>query len=117
MNQFDLLNQDFETILDTIAEEPTSKKHLVKNREKILSLLNIPITTKHLTEMFNVLRLACPDEMKTSNSLNDFYIKIIKFAQYLVEIDSIHHVYNDHGYSILLSYYFYLSNKLLENIK
>lgn len=117
MDQFDLLNHDFETILDIIAEEPKSIKHLTKNRDKIIKLLNIPVTSRHLTEMFNVLRLSCPDEMRDTNSLDDFYIKIIKFAQYLVEIDSIHHVYKDHGYSILLSYYFYLSNKLLENIQ
>ena len=104
-----LVNKHFETILDIIGEKLKNKKQIEKNRNKILSLLGETfsnITAEKLENGFDMLYADMQDlpfKTDTIECLND---SINRYARFIFEIND---KFKDHGYSMLVCGYFWLT--------
>lgn len=104
-----LVNRHFEKILDIIGETIKSEKQLKKNKEKILNYLNetyVNITSEKLSNSFNLLYNTIqevPFKYDTIEEVND---SVHRFCEFVCQVS---HLYKDHGYSLLIIGYFWLT--------
>ena len=105
-----LVNNHFEEILDIIGKKKKSNKQVVKDRDLVLSLLNetfVSLTIDKLANSFNFILYGGLDEniLKNSN-YNEVNRSINLFSNYILRINN---QFNDHGYTLLLSFFFWLT--------
>lgn len=115
MNEYDLRNKYKDKIIDIIGKKPRSKKELIKNRNKILSLLNETnnVDEEHLENIIKLIKKNFPNEIFYVKDIDDMMNRIYQFMIYIIELDS--STLKDSGYSLLISYYFLISKNLLNN--
>ncbi len=106
-----LINYHYGEILDLIGGKISSKKKIKANKEKIIKYLSetfIGITEEKLTNLFETyLKLMPGCDLKRGN-LNEIKDSLNKFSLFILETGS---EYKDHGYSLILSCYFWLTDK------
>lgn len=104
-----LVNTHFEEILDIIGEKLKTKKQVAKNKDKILKLLSetFPyITAEKMAKGFNMIYAniqEIPFKYDTIKDLND---SINRYSQFILQIQN---QFKDHGYTMLLFGYFWLT--------
>lgn len=108
-----LANINYEKILDIISEKLKNKKQITKNRNRVINLIKetFPnINCENLEDGFNSLysNIDIPFKYNTIQDLNE---SINKYAIFIVNIND---QLEDHGYSLLLCCYFWLTKKYLE---
>ena len=105
-----LVNNHFEEILDIIGKKKKSNKQVVKDRDLVLSLLNetfINLTVDKLANSFNFILYGGLDENILKNSdYNEVNRSINLFSNYILRIND---QFKDHGYTLLLSFFFWLT--------
>lgn len=105
-----LVNNHFEEILDIIGKKKKSNKQVVKDRDLVLSLLNetfVNLTVDKLANSFNFILYGGLDENILKNSdYNEVNRSINLFSNYILRIND---QFNDHGYTLLLSFFFWLT--------
>lgn len=114
MNYTDLRNKYTNKIIDIMGAKVKKEKDVEKNRDKILSYINetYDVTSEQLAQPTQIISKELPLKVLEVKNVSEFRKNIIKFMLYLVQ-DGVGDSYNDGGYGALISYYFYLSNKLL----
>lgn len=105
-----LVNNHFEEILDIIGKKKKSNKQVVKDRDLVLSLLNetfVNLTIDKLANSFNFILYGGLDENILKNSdYNEVNRSINLFSNYILRIND---QFKDHGYTLLLSFFFWLT--------
>lgn len=105
-----LVNNHFEEILDIIGKKKKSNKQVVKDRDLVLSLLNetfVNLTVDKLANSFNFILYGGLDENILKNSdYNEVNRSINLFSNYILRIND---QFKDHGYTLLLSFFFWLT--------
>jgi len=104
-----LVNNHFEEILDIIGMKLKNKKQLIKNKNKIISLLNetFPsITAEKLVNGFNIIYSEIQDVPFKYDTIKDVNNSINRYSQFIL---SINNQFKDHGYTMLLFGYFWLT--------
>ena len=105
-----LVNNHFEEILDIIGKKKKSNKQVVRDRDIVLSLLNetfVNLTVDKLANSFNFILYGGLDENILKNSdYNEVNRSINLFSNYILRIND---QFNDHGYTLLLSFFFWLT--------
>lgn len=105
-----LVNNHFEEILDIIGKKKKSNKQVVKDRDLVLSLLNetfVSLTVDKLANSFNFILYGGLDENILKNSdYNEVNRSINLFSNYILRIND---QFKDHGYTLLLSFFFWLT--------
>ena len=105
-----LVNSHFEEILDIIGKKKKSNKQVVKDRDLVLSLLNetfVNLTVDKLANSFNFILYGGLDENILKNGdYNEVNRSINLFSNYILRINN---QFNDHGYTLLLSFFFWLT--------
>lgn len=116
MKEYDLRNKHKDKIIDIIGKKPRSKKELIKNRNKVLNLLNETnnVDEERLENIIKLIRKNFPDEIFYVEDIDDMMNRIYQFMLYIIELDN-NNVLKDSGYSLLISYYFLISKNLLDN--
>ena len=118
---FSLLNSNFEEILDIMSKDIKNKKQMVERRKQIKELLKDEFTPKQLENLFEsykkMIDYGLPDDAEEkiafTKLLDNSSIEIInsninKFSRYVLEVGN---NFTDHGYSLLLGYYFYITKQ------
>lgn len=111
MIEYDLRNKNANEILDTIVDFPKNKSQLKKQRNKILKLLDTDIELDNIKKIILVIKKNLPEEIFIIESYEELQIRLVQFMKYLVLIPE-GKLY-DGGYSLLISYYFYITEELL----
>ena len=105
-----LVNNHFEEILDIIGKKKKSNKQVVKDRDLVLNLLNetfVNLTIDKLANSFNFILYGGLDENILKNSdYNEVNRSINLFSNYILRIND---QFKDHGYTLLLSFFFWLT--------
>lgn len=104
-----LINNHYEEILDIIGQDIKSKKQIKDNKNKIISFLKetySSITSEKLANGFNMLYSDITDINFKYNNFDELNSIIRKYINYVYNIS---HLYKDHGYSLLLCGYFWLT--------
>ena len=105
-----LVNNHFEEILDIIGKKKKSNKQVVKDRDHVLNLLNetfVNLTIDKLANSFNFILYGGLDENILKNSdYNEVNRSIYLFSNYILRIND---QFKDHGYTLLLSFFFWLT--------
>lgn len=111
METYNILNKHYEEVLDIIGEKIKRKNKLIKNRDKVLAYINesVEISADDLAEPITFLCDILPKEIFEVKNINEFNKRINQFLLYILNINGM----VDGGYSLIVSYYFYISNKLL----
>lgn len=107
MNDITLLNKNYEKILDIIGEKLKTKKQIKSNRTVIIKLLSetfTDITADKLEKVFNLL-YSNESTFKYS-TIQEVNESLNKYSKYIIETNQ---EYKDHGYSMLLCGYFWLT--------
>ena len=106
-----LLNKNYEKILDIIGEPFKSKKHIIKNRSKVLSLLQETIPSISIEQLESCFNLAYKDVLDIKNdTIINLNHNIFLYSKFICEISK---EYNDFGYSMLIFGYFWLISNYL----
>lgn len=115
MNEYDLRNKHKDEIIDIIGKKPKNTKELIKNRNKVLSLLNETnnVDEEHLENIIKLIKNNFPNEIFYVKNIDEMMNRIYQFMLYIIELDS--NMLKDSGYSLLISYYFLISKNLLNN--
>jgi len=105
-----LVNHHFEEILDLISEKQTKRKIKV-NKEKIINYLSetfTGITEEKLINFFTTYVRLLPENYLKKGNIKEIRDSLNKFSQFILQSgDS----YKDHGYSLVLGCYFWLTDK------
>ena len=114
METIDLRNSHKDEVIDLIGAKVKNLKQLSRNREKIINLINetVPIRAEQLESSVKIIESELPDSVITVKDIKDFRSKIIKYILYILQ-DDVSNNYFDNGYAALVTYYFYLSSKLI----
>ena len=113
METIDLRNKHKNKIIDIIGSYVPSRHALKENRAKIIKLLNetIEVNESQLTQPIQFLKEVLPKEAFAVSSLQEFRTRCFQFMQYILSIPQ--DKMSDGGYSLLISYYFYISEQLI----
>lgn len=104
-----LMNSRFEEILDIISEKIKSERQLLRNKNKIISLLDetFPgITADKLANGFNILLAEMQELPFKNDSIKEINNSINRFSNFILEISN---EFKDHGYSMLVCFYFWIT--------
>ena len=110
METLDLRNKYKNKVIDLIGEHVKDSKSLTKNREKILSYLNetTEVDIERLTHPIKFLQSTFPEEIFIIKDLDELRNRLFQFMIWLTKVDLA-----DGGYSLLISYYFYITEQLI----
>lgn len=110
METLDLRNKYKNKVIDLIGEHVKDSKSLTKNREKILSYLNetTEVDIERLTHPIKFLQSTFPEEIFIIKDFDDLRNRLFQFMIWLTKVDLA-----DGGYSLLISYYFYITEQLI----
>ena len=106
-----IVNKHFEEILDIISEKLKTSKQSRKNRNKIVEMLQetFPsITAEKLSDGFNMIYASMQEIPFKYDTIKDINESINRYSNFILQI---HHTFKDHGYSMLLCGYFWLTRK------
>ena len=104
-----IINKNFETILDILGEKLKTKKQIKNNKEKIISLLQETypeITADKLSEGFNLVYEAIKDIPFKTNTIKELNESLNKYSLFILKVNN---QFKDHGYSMLICGYFWLT--------
>ena len=104
-----LVNEHYEEILDILGERLKTKKQIRNNKDKVLSLLKetFPdVTEEKLIDGFNIIYETVKDIPFKYDTIKATMESLNKFSLYVLEIND---KFKDHGYSLLLFGYFWLT--------
>ena len=114
-NIVNLINKNYEVVLDIIAKPLKNKKEVKKNRDKVYKLtfgffnFSDELSSKVL-DGFNFLWDVMPKEVFDVYSIDKLNQRIQQFSEYVVSIEK---DYEDHGFGILVAYYLTVCDKYL----
>lgn len=110
METIDLRNKYKNKVIDLIGEHVKDSKSLIKNREKILNYLNKTnkVDVERLTHPIKFLQNTFPEEIFVIRDFDDLRNRLFQFMIWLTEVEL-----SDGGYSLLISYYFYITEQLI----
>ena len=110
METIDLRNKYKNKVIDLIGELVKDSKSLIKNREKILNYLNKTnkVDVERLTHPIKFLQSTFPEEIFVIRDFDDLRNRLFQFMIWLTEVEL-----SDGGYSLLISYYFYITEQLI----
>lgn len=110
METLDLRNKYKNKVIDLIGEHVKDSKSLTKNREKILSYLNetTEVDIERLTHPIKFLQSTFPEEIFIIRDFDELRNRLFQFMIWLTKVDLA-----DGGYSLLISYYFYITEQLI----
>lgn len=110
-----LINKDYEKVMDIIAKPLKSTKEVKKNRDKVMrlifGLLSIDEESKsRVLDGYQFIWEVMPDEILDVYTIDKLNQRIAQFSQYVLSVES---EYEDHGFSLLVSYYITACGKYL----
>lgn len=110
METLDLRNKYKNKVIDLIGAKVKSSKELVKNRDKIMSYLleTNDVDIERLTHPIKFLQSTFPEEIFIIKDFDDLRNRLFQFMIWLSKVDLV-----DGGYSLLISYYFYITEQLI----
>lgn len=113
METIELRNKHKDKIIDIIGSYAGTRNNLRKNREKILKYLNetVEISEDALKQPIQFLIDTLPNEVFHVETLQELRMRSLQFMTYIISIPE--GKLGDGGYSLLLSYYFYISEQLI----
>ena len=110
METIDLRNKHKNEVIDIIGSRVKDIKTLKNNKEKVLKYLNETnnVNEENLKNMIKFIRSSLPEEIFTVKNLDEMRNRLYQFMIWLTKLDL-----KDGGYSLLISYYLYLTDCLL----
>lgn len=110
METLDLRNKHKNKVIDLIGEHVKNSKSLAKNRDKILSYLleTNDVDIERLTHPIKFLQSTFPEEIFVIKDFDDLRNRLFQFMIWLSKVELV-----DGGYSLLISYYFYVTEQLI----
>lgn len=113
-----LVNKHFEEITDILMYKIKSKNDVIKNRAKIIELLSetfINIDENKLAKGFDIFANNLPQDVFNKSIKYGTISEVIKSYAILTRLAyNLHSNFNDHGYSLVVMAYFWLTSKYLE---
>ena len=104
MNEFSLLNKNYEKVLDLLSEPFKDKKDLLKRRNKIIDLLGCAELSGKISECYNLIKNDLPNEFLGYNNYRELDILIRSYAKLATDVPS-----QDHGYTLLILYFLWIT--------
>ena len=112
-----LLNNNYTKILDIIGVELKDKKQVKKNRDKIKDLLfkmdnddKVEDIDEFFNKGFEVFWKALPEEIFDVPNIEKLNLRIYQFVKYIFGMES---EFKDHGFSLIVAFYFKITEKFL----
>lgn len=110
-----LINKNYDKVLDIISKPFKTDKDVKKQRNKVYSLtfdsiLGDDSIKNKILEAFDFLWDVMPKEIFDVYTIEKLNQRIAQFSKYVVSVES---SYEDHGFTLLVSYYIMACDKFL----
>ncbi len=110
-----LINKNYDRVLDIISKPFKADKEVKKQRNKVYSLtfdsiLGDDTVKNKMLEAFDFLWDVMPKEIFDVYTIEKLNQRIAQFSKYVVSVES---SYEDHGFTLLVSYYIMACDKFL----
>jgi hypothetical protein len=110
-----LINKNYDKVLDIISKPFKTDKEVKKQRNKVYSLtfdsiLGDDNVKNKMLEAFDFLWDVMPKEIFDVYTIEKLNQRIAQFSKYVVSVES---SYEDHGFTLLVSYYIMACDKFL----
>jgi hypothetical protein len=111
-NNFTLVNEKYESILDIIGTQFKTTKEIREAKKTIFKYLTKSfsgLSYKRISDMFESVKKEYPERLYKNSTVDDIRLNLFYFASYIAEIGE---SYKDYGYSLLLAYFFWITRDI-----